>query len=676
MTHRSLARLAAMLCLLILGLLGCNAGQEQGKPVAVGEKEGAGEEAKPGESEKPPSAQAKAELAKTDGAKKAEGEKQEPETAELQPFTPPTMAELDAKAEWIEQPVVDFMERLKAELAKEKPEISVAEALKLRNDSKETNAKILSALGRLPAEDSEADWNATINRHSGGEVKNTNPIMMSTTAEFDVAGLIGFGLFGAGPDMVTVGSNESVKSWQTSKDHLVDKFVLRDDLLWSDGKPITAHDIVFSFRTIMNPKVPVPAQRNGTDKLRWVEAYDDHTVVFFHKEALATNVENMSFSIIPKHVYEKSIDDDPTLANSEYHVKLQNNPVVGGSYIVASRVQGQEMVLERRESSYMFEGKQVRPKPYFKTVRFRFMPDSNTALLALKKGDIDELILQPSQWITQTGGDEFYDRNTKVTGVEWTYFYFGWNLKSPFFSDVRVRKAMSSAYNYDELLKTLCYGLYEPCNGIWYPTSWMAPKTKLPYYKQDLSRAETLLDEAGWTDHDGDGWRDKKIDGQFKKFEFTILCSNIPERVAICELLHQNLDEIGVVCNVQPLEFAVLQEKVMNKDFDAEFGGWGSGTDPDTAENIWGTKEMRNFVSYSNPEVDKLFAAGRKEFDRQKRAEIYARIDELIYADQPYTFLYVRNGFYGFDKSLRGYRLSPRGPYHYSPGFSSIWKVQ
>lgn len=667
MTNRLLGPLAALGCLLMVGLLGCSTGPEREKASATAETEPA-EGAKAGE--KPA-----ASPGETASAKPGE-EPKEPEAAELQPFTPPSLAELDAKADWIDQPVVDFMARLRQELEKEQPLLSVPEALKLRNDSKEANAKILSALGRLPANDNEPDWDATINRHSGGEVKNTNPIMMSTVAEFDVAGLIGFGLFGAGPDMVTVAGSESVKSWQSSKDHLMDKVVLRDDLLWSDGKPITAHDIVFSFRTIMNPKVPVPAQRNGTDKLRWVEAYDDHTVVFFHKQALATNVENMSFSIIPKHIYEGSIDDDPTLANSEYHVKLQNDPVVGGSYTIASRVQGQEMVLERRESSYMFEGKQVRPKPYFKTVRIRFMPDSNTALLALKKGDIDELILQPSQWITQTGGDDFYQRNTKVTGVEWTYFYFGWNLKSPFFSDVRVRKAMSYAYNYDELLKTLCYGLYEPCNGIWYPNAWMAPKTKLPYYKQDLSKAEALLDEAGWTDHDGDGWRDKKIDGQFKKFEFTILCSNIPERVAICELLHQNLDEIGIVCNVQPLEFAVLQEKVQKKEFDAEFGGWGSGTDPDTAENIWGTGEMRNFVSYSNPEVDKLFAAGRKEFDRSKRAEIYAKIDELIYADQPYTFLYVRNGFYGFDKSLRGYRLSPRGPFNYSPGFSSIWKVQ
>ena len=67
----------------------------------------------------------------------------------------------------------------------------------------------------------------------------------------------------------------------------------------------------------MDPKVPVPAVRSGTDKLRWVEAYDDHTVVFFHKQALATNVWNINFPLIPEHIYEKSLVEDPTLSESE-----------------------------------------------------------------------------------------------------------------------------------------------------------------------------------------------------------------------------------------------------------------------------------------------------------------------------------------------------------------------
>ena len=82
---------------------------------------------------------------------------------------------------------------------------------------------------------------------------------------------------------------------------------------------------------------------------------------------------------------------------------------------------------------------------------------------------------------------------------------------------------------------------------------------------------------------------------------------------------------------------------------------------------------MRNFVNYSNPEVDRLFEEGRRELDRAKRAGKYARIQEVLYEDQPYTWLFWRNSFYGFSKQLRGYVFSPRGPFHYSPGFGSLW---
>ncbi len=603
-------------------------------------------------------------------------DKQEPESL-IEPFTPPPLADLDQRAEWIDQPVLDALELLRVRQAHEKPLAIAKEALQLKNTSPQANAKILSALGRLPEKSTDVDWNATINRFLPTDVRSTNPVLISSTAEFDVNGLTGFGLFGFDWNMTPFATKETVVSWQTSKDRMVDKVILRDDLTWSDGQPITAHDVAFSFQLIMNPKVPVPAVRSGTDKLRWIEAYDDRTLVFFHKEPLATNVWKVNFPVLPRHIYQ-NYREDPTLTQSDYHVKYENQPVCGGPYTISSRARGQEMVLTRRESWYLHHGKQVRDKPYFETIRFRIIEDPNTALLALKSARVDESILTAEQWTTQTGGDDFYQHNTKASGLEWVYFYFGWNNNDPscpFFRDVRVRKAMSYAFNYDEMLNKLFYGLYEPCNGIWHRTAWMAPKKPLPFYKQDLDKAEKLLDEAGWQDHDGDGVRDKMVDGRLVPFEFSILCPNIAERIAACTLLKENLDQIGIVCNVRPIEFTVLQEKTRQHEFQAEFGGWSTGADPDTSDNIWVTGEGRNFVRYSNPEVDKLYVQGRMEFDRAKRAAIYARIDELIYADQPCTFLYFRNSFYGFNKSLRGYNYSPRGPFNYSPGFTSIWKA-
>jgi len=590
----------------------------------------------------------------------------------LEPFDPPALEPLDRDAKWIDRPVRDALAMLRDELAKEPAAVAAAEALALANDSPAANATILAALGRLP-EPGQADLDARIDRHVTGDLGSTNPIMISTTAEFDILGLTGFGLFSFDRHLEPFASSETVASWQTSTDGLYDKVVLRDDLVWSDGTPITAHDIAFTFRVIMDPRVPVPAVRSGTDQLRWVHAYDDRTIVFFHKEPLATNVWNINFPVLPKHVYEHTWESDPTLKDSPEHVKLEQAPVSGGPYEIVDRQRGQQIVLRRRESWSGVRGKQVREPPFFKEIRFRIIEDPNTSLLALKSGEIDEMVLLPEQWTTQTKGADFYQRNTKATAPEWVSFHFGWNIDTPFFADRRVRRAMTYAFDHDAMLDRLCYGLYTPATGPFHETSWMAAKKKLAASKQDLDKAEALLDEAGWIDHDNDGVRDKEVGGRLVPFEFTMLVNQQPLRVAICTLLKENLDQIGVRMNVRPTESTVLQQLTQDKKFQAYHGGWGTGTDPDTSDNIWATGAGRNYVGYSNPEVDRLFAEGRRELDRAKRAEKYARIQEILQDDQPYTWLYWRNSFYGFSKDLRGYVFSPRGPYNYSPGFGSLW---
>ncbi len=593
----------------------------------------------------------------------------------LEVFEPPALDALDRDAKWIDRPVRDGLELMRSQQKDEPLLATVEEALAIKNDAAPANAKILSALGQLPAPH-QANLEARIDRHVVGDLGSTNPIMISTSAEFDILGLTGFGLFSFDSRLEPFATADTVASWQSSTDGMLDKVVLRDDLVWSDGRPITAHDIAFTFQVIMDPRVPVPAVRSGTDQLRWVHAYDDHTVVFFHKEALATNVWNINFPVLPKHIYERTWEADPTLKDSTIHVQLEQSPVSGGPYEIVERKRGQQIVLKRRSSWTTVRGKQVRDDPFFKEIRFRIIEDPNTSLLALKAGEIDEMMLLPEQWTTQTTGDDFYERSTKVTAPEWVSFHFGWNIDTPFFADRRVRRAMSYAFEHDRMLEELCYGLYTPAAGNFHETSWMAPKKKLVPAKQDLDKAEALLDEAGWVDHDNDGVRDKEVNGRLVPFEFSILVNQQPLRVAICTLLQQNLEQVGVRLNVRPMESTVLQQLTQERKFEAYFGGWGAGTDPDTSENIWATGAGRNFTSYSNPEVDRLFAEGRRELDREKRAEKYARIQEILYEDQPYTWLYWRNSFYGFSKDLRGYVFSSRGPYHYSPGFSSLWMPQ
>ena len=110
----------------------------------------------------------------------------------------------------------------------------------MRNTSPEANRKILSVLGQAPENDDAVDWNGTWLRHTAGDVKSTNPLMISSTAEFDIQGAIGWGVFGFDWNLEPFAAASSCVSWHTSKDGMYDKVVLRKDQTWSDGKPITA----------------------------------------------------------------------------------------------------------------------------------------------------------------------------------------------------------------------------------------------------------------------------------------------------------------------------------------------------------------------------------------------------------------------------------------------------
>jgi peptide/nickel transport system substrate-binding protein len=594
----------------------------------------------------------------------------------VKPFDAPSLEELN-KLSWTDGPVLDALDQIRQEQEKAgPPPVSVAEALELRNDSEENNEKILDTLGRVaPLDGAGVDYEQPMVRQVVGDLNSTNPLFMSSVTDFEFSSLTSIGVLNFNRRFEFFAPKEFVVSWQTSEDRMIDKFVLRDDLTWSDGKPLTAHDIEFSFRVIMSDheQLVIPAVRQGPDQLLYAKAYDDQTIVFFHKEKLATRIENMLFPIIPKHIYEKSIFDDPSLKRSAHHTKYEDNPVTSGPYELSKRVRNQEFVVKRRESFYKHDGKEVRPQPYFKEVRVKVIEDMNTALLAMKAGDIEQIEMRPEQWSSQTTGDDYYAKNTKVTAEEWAEFHVVWNVKSPYFNDKRVRWAMSYAMDYDEMINKICRGLYQQSQGTFHPTSWMFPTEGVEPLKQDLKKAEDLLDEAGWVDDDGDGVREKEINGRMTPFEFQLSVANTETGIQIATLMKESLEQIGVIANVKPTEFVVLQDKLIKHEFDGSLGGWGTGTDPDTQENIFSTGAPRNYGQYSNTQVDELFQAGRRELDRAKRAEIYRAIHKQLWDDQANTWLYYRNSFFGFNKKLRGYNFSPRGPLSFSPGFDSIY---
>src|SRR5262249_50171473 len=162
----------------------------------------------------------------------------------------------------------------------------------------------------------------------------------------DVTTMIGSGFWAFDYRLVPFADGDYVKKWLRAPTY--DMVILRDDVTWEDGTPFTAYDVEFSYHVIMDDRISVPAVRSGTDEMKWVKAYDAHTLVYFHKEPLATNVWNINFPVIPKHVYSPGLAEDPTMRSSEWNLYWNSRPLSCGGYVLKEHKPHEYLLYERR----------------------------------------------------------------------------------------------------------------------------------------------------------------------------------------------------------------------------------------------------------------------------------------------------------------------------------------
>jgi peptide/nickel transport system substrate-binding protein len=280
--------------------------------------------------------------------------------------------------------------------------------------------------------------------------------------------------------------------------------------------------------------------------------------------------------------------------------------------------------------------------PKLKEILFKIIPDENTALVALRSGDIDETGIPPKDFHSMKHVNLFkYDALL--------YTYLGFNLKSPKFSDVRVRQALSYAVNRKQLIGLIFMGLASPAYSPCAPVSW-AYSDDVYKYEYDPDKAKALLKDAG-----------------VKNLEFTVLVNHgSKEREKAATILQQQFQRIGVKMNIRVLEWSALL-KVINarkdpKDFEAVIIGWSTGVDPDSY-SIWHSSQYPgglNFIGYENPKVDRLLDSGRREQSKADRKKIYAKMYKEITGDTPYIFLWYPNVLAGVRDRVGG--LSEPGP--------------
>ena len=453
---------------------------------------------------------------------------------------------------------------------------------------------------------------------------------------------------------------------------------LRQGLQWQDGKPFTAADVRFTWEAILDPSVPAASYKHTAGKIEALDVVDDHTLRYRFRDADVTNLGALSFPIIPSHIWDVPAERarDPTLRASEYFNHYGREEIVGsGPYRFVESVPRDRVVVERWDGQ-----PDPAQRPAFKRVVFRAQPDRNLALLLFKKGELDEYLLTPQQFATQTDDEEFRALGVKGRGPVGRWGRICWNLdgSNPFFTDVRVRRALAHAYDMDRVIRDVTYGVYQASTGIFGPGGYGYDPTveRLAF---DLDRARALLDEAGWVSDPEDGWRYREIDGKRVRFSFELsLPQTFADGVKMADIYREDLRRVGVEMTTVVRENAVHEERLAHREQQAHADAVELTGDPDTWAVFLATKSYqqgRNYGGYSNPQVDDLFDRGRRELDGEQREAIYREIHRLTYADQPYLMLWQYAELRAFSKRIRGVELAPSGAFLFqaSPPPGSDW---
>jgi peptide/nickel transport system substrate-binding protein len=453
-------------------------------------------------------------------------------------------------------------------------------------------------------------------------------------------------------------------------------FKVREDVLWHDGHPFDAADVLFSWEAYLNPTVRCDHTRFRFQEIAKGELLDRHTVRFFFRQQYYSAVEtfNDTLCILPRHLYDL-LDPDNRDFNAQATAEergtyINDNPhniewVGLGPYRVTKWERDQYVEAERFPGYFETDPAKV---GYLDTLRWRFIKDDDAAFNALLNGDIDIFwrVKTEDYKGANTAQEAFTDRYYKAYTYTGQYSYTAWNMTRSKFSDLRVRTAFAHAYDIRGWIHSKYSGLAVPVTG---PAFFLAPAYNrdvqpLPY---DTDKAEELLTEAGWYDRNGDGTIDK--DGEEMVIELLFPAGNKASE-AYGTKLQESFAKVGAKVVLQPLEWASMQERLKDRKFDTASMAWTIPELESDPYQIWHSSQAgvgvrgSNYSAIADPLVDELVERVRRELDFEKRQEAWRALHERIYELQPYLFGQTPPLKIAFNKALRGVKL-----YNFAPGF-------
>lgn len=460
------------------------------------------------------------------------------------------------------------------------------------------------------------------------------------------------------------------ESYIINKDSNFITLNLRDNLKWSDGKPITVDDIIFSFDIYSDPKVNsrlfglfesfFSSDDLHIDIEKTFRINSDKSVTIFFKDYSNFSILDINHAIVPKHLYDGIKREDVETA------ELNFKPVTSGAFKLYKWERDQKIHLKSDSLCYLFNAENIQE------IIFKIVPDEFSLITQLQKGEIDVIEDVKSEKVKELDGNE----NIALGSIKGRDFdYVGWNNIDPeafskkqikpnkFFASTKIRKAISLAINRNEIFQSVIgkYGeIYDsPISPIF--KSYVDQSLKKFEYNPTL--AKQMLAEEGWKDLNGDGILEKGS----QKFSFKIFSNTgNPTREFAATIIKNNLKEVGIDVEVIFVEKKELIDGLLGKKYDAFLSGWTIQI-PINLDNYRDPKSengMLNFASYYNQELDKLLDELKPSYNEEKRIKVFKSVCNIFKETEPATILFWSDNIIAYNKRIKNIGFSPLGLFY------------
>ncbi len=473
----------------------------------------------------------------------------------------------------------------------------------------------------------------------------------------------------------------------SGKDYIIN---LRHGIKWSDGKPITADDVVFTWNDIIFAGLGNTSTRDSIiidGKLPTVEKIDNYTVKFTTPEPFAPFVRMLSTPIAPKHIFEPAAKKGAEYFDTFLSTNTKPNDfVISGAFKLKEYVPAQRVVYERNPNYYIINTKDEK-LPYLDRLVYLIVGDLNNEVLKFEAKELDTISLQGSKVARYKAMESYSDFTLHNLGPDTGTMYLALNLndrknkdgkfyvdpkKQEWFKDLNFRKAVDLAVDRKNIVLNIANGIGAPLFTAESLNSIYLNKSLEPYDK-DIEKSKELLKSSGFTWDKNGKLFDKK--GNPVEFDMYTNAGNT-EREAIGVMIKQDLEDLGMKINFKPIEFNSLVNKLVNTlDWDCIIMGFtGSPLEPNGGKNVMmsdGTLHvfnMRLAKDKNSPRydfekrIDELFVKGALATKFEDRKKYYDEYQKIVYEEKPFIYLYaptrivaIRNKFKNiFPTSLGG----------------------